>query len=475
MIIFPLIKKFQQFSSFSFTCIAININLEEVIQVQFIEFLNQLLWGRLMPVLLIGIGIYLSIRSGFFQFRKFFCMLKNTVGKVFTSKREKRNGGLSVWESISTALASTVGTGSIIGIALAIREGGAGAVFWMWVSALIGSIIKYAEIVLALRYRRKDRAGFWVGGPMYYLRDGLNSRVLSFVFAIFCLCTCFGIGNSVQANAISSVLKSQLHVDSKVTGVVLALLVAVIIFGGLKKIASFNAKLVPVMSIFYIACCLGILLIRWKSLPFVFIKIFKEAFSLPAALGGVSSYGFVLAMKNGFSKGIFSNEAGLGSAPIAHASCESEDFEEQGLWGMFEVFFTTVVICTMTALVILSSDLQNFTSFSGTDLAVYAFESSVPIIGSFCLVLSIVLFSFSTILGWAFYGEVCLNFLSKNSKRYLWIFRLLLIITLYLGATGELSRIWTVAELLNGFMAIPNLIGVLFLSEKVFSLTKDHF
>ncbi len=437
-----------------------------------IENLNSLLWGRILLPLMIGVGVFLTIRLDFLQIRKFGKMFSLTIGKIFNKKSEDADAGLSPWETISTALASTIGTGCMIGVAFAIQLGGPGTVFWMWISALLGMVIKYSEIFLSVTYRKKHSDGSFYSGPMVYLREGVGSPFLATLFTVFCLCATFGMGCSIQANAITSSLKTVLGFDSYICGAFLTLVVGIVIFGGAKKIAVINAKLVPFMSLVYIGCCVIILFLRIKVLPSVFAKIFQEAFSISSLTCGVSSYGMFLAMKNGFAKGIFSNEAGLGSAPIAHGSGQSNHPTEQGIWGMFEVFFTTLVICTLTAFVILSSDSGQILGINAAQLTLYSFESSLPHFGGICVCLSTVLFSLSTILGWAFYGEICLRFLFKNYKKYLILYRVLYVIVLFVGSVGNLDAIWTISELVNAFMAIPNLIGVVVLSGKVCEMTK---
>ncbi len=432
-----------------------------------IEYFNGILWGRVMLPLMIGVGVFLTLRLNFPQIRKFGEMFRLTVGKLFIKKNREERNALSPWESASTALASTIGTGSIMGVAFAIKAGGPGTVFWMWVSAFLGMTIKYAEVVLSVYYRKKSAGSFCYGGPMLYLRDGIGSKILSVCFTILCLGVSFCMGNSIQANAIASSLKHQVNIHPYYTAIFLAILVGSVIFGGGKRIASFNARLVPLMSIVYIGCCIAVLVLRIRTLPSIFSETFREAFTLPAATGGVSSYGLFLAMKNGFAKGIFSNEAGLGSAPIAHGSSESSNAAEEGAWGMFEVFFTTIIICTLTALVVLSSDFWTLQDLIPTDLAVFSFENALPNLGGFCVCASTVLFSLSTILGWAFYGEICLRFLFKNSEKWFLLYRILYVLIVFFGSLGRMEIIWTLAEGMNALMAIPNLIGVVFLSNQV--------
>lgn len=420
-----------------------------------------------MIPILIGTGLYLSLRLGFFQIRNIRKILATVFRQAFSEKNGEKKNGLSSWETLSTALASTIGTGSIVGIAVAVKLGGPGAVFWMWVSAFLGMATKYVEVVLAVKYRQKESTGFFTGGPMYYLRYGLGAKKLAAVFAALCLAVTFGMGNSVQANAISNALFRRFHWNEVYVGVVLAFLVGCVVLGGAKRIASINAALVPFMSALYILACFLIIMMRIQSMPRIFSKIVQEAFSFPAAFGGVSSFGLSVAMKNGFAKGMFSNEAGLGSAPIAHASAESDDATEHGYFAVFEVFFTTLIICTLTALVVLSTDPQLLLHLEGSQIPPAVFEDALPNFGGLCVCICTVLFSLSTILGWSFYGEICLKYLFPNGKIIFKLYRILYVLAVYFGVVGSFDRIWTLSELFNGLMALPNLIGIMLLSKYV--------
>ena len=363
------------------------------------------------------------------------------------------------------------GQGGGIAPALGGTAGGAGAVFWMWVSALLGMVIKYSEVALSIRYRKKIVDLNFVGGPMYYLRNGFGSVFLSVTFSVFCIGACFGMGNMVQANAIAVSLKNQFRANSFCVGAILLLLVAIVIFGGCQRIAKTNAGLVPVMCFVYVFCCIIIVFMRTDALPKVFSQIFQEAFSLPSAVGGISSYGIFSAMRNGFAKGIFSSEAGLGSAPLAHGSSDSGDEEEHGFWGMFEVLFTAL-ICTLTALVILTSESFVATSLSAETLTLFSFEEGLPNFGGFVVCISTLLFSLSTILGWAFYGEICIDFLFPKRKLFRLLFRICYVISVFFGAMGTMQKIWLFSELMNALMMIPNLMGIAFLANRLFSSEK---
>lgn len=437
---------------------------------------NGFVWGPVMLTLLIGTGLFLTIKIGGMQFRKFGYVIRNTIGGLFGNKHHnKDDAGVSPFQAVATAMAGTIGTGSIAGIATAIVSGGPGAVFWMWVSALLGMATKYSEILLSLNYRKKNSKGQWVGGPMYYIKNGLGFKWLAILFAVFAAIACLGTGNATQSNSIAVALESTMGVSPWITGVVLTAIVSVVILGGVKRIASINEKLVPFMAIFYVACALIAIVLNCTKIPAAFALIFREAFNFKAAAGGAAGYGIMQAMHYGFARGVFSNEAGLGSAPIAHAASSTKNPVEQGLWGMFEVFFTTIIICTCSALIILTTDLWNTGAYDGAALSIASFDSIIPGIGGVGVTLSTVFFALSTILGWAYYGEVCVHYLFRKSRNAVKIYRIVYVIMVFIGAVGNLSLIWSISETMNGLMAIPNLIGIIGLYKVVATLTKDHF
>ncbi|MBR5542835.1 MAG: sodium:alanine symporter family protein [Oscillospiraceae bacterium] len=438
--------------------------------------INGIVWGPIMLTLLIGTGLFLSVRTGFLQFRKFGYMLKNTILGVFSkNQHEKDTFGVSPFQAVATAMAGTIGTGSIAGLATAIVSGGPGAVFWMWVSALLGMVTKYSEIILSLKYREKNADGRWVGGPMYYIKNGLNLKWLAGIFAVFAMIACLGTGNATQSNSIAIALESTAGIKPVITGVVLTIIVAAVILGGMKRIASVNEKLVPFMAVFFVVCAAAALIINVRQIPQAFALIFREAFNFKAAFGGVAGYGIMRAMQFGFSRGVFSNEAGLGSAPIAHAASSAKDPVRQGFWGMFEVFFTSIVICTASALVILTTDFWQTGEFQGAALSIVSFNKIIPGFGGIIVTLSTIFFALSTVLGWAYYGEVCIEFLSGNSKRAVLIYRYIYVAFVFIGAIGDLDLIWSISETMNGLMAIPNLVGIIGLCKIVSSATKEHF
>lgn len=439
-------------------------------------FINDIVWGPFMLALLIFVGLFISVKTGFLQFKKFGYMMKKTIfGLGSKDQLKKDNSGVSPFQAVATAMAGTIGTGSIAGLATAIVSGGPGAVFWMWISALLGMVTKYSEIVLSLNFREKNKKGEWVGGPMYYIKNGLNLKWLAGIFAVFATIACLGTGNATQSNSIAVALKSTVGINPWITGLVLTIIAVAVILGGMRRIASVNEKLVPIMAIFYVLSSLIALIINADKIPAAFELIFTEAFNFKAAAGGTAGYGIMLAMHYGFSRGVFSNEAGLGSAPIAHAASSTKDPVQQGFWGMFEVFFTTIIICTCSALVILTTGIWNDGTLSGSALSIASFNEILPGIGGFVITLATVFFALSTILGWAYYGEVCIGFLFNNSKKAVTIYRYIYILFVFIGAVGSLDLIWSISETMNGLMAIPNLIGIIGLIKVVTTATKKHF
>ena len=444
-----------------------------------------------MMVLLIAGGLFLSIKLGFLQFRRFGYTMKNTIGTLFDKNLHKKEAGsVSPFQAVTTALAGTIGTGSIAGLATALFYGGPGAVFWMWVSALLGMVTKYSEIVLSLKYRETNEEGAYMGGPMYYIKNGLGKKWgwLAAAFAIFAMIACIGTGNATQSNSISGIIHSTFNVDLWITGIILTVIVGIAILGGVKRIASINEKLVPVMAVLFIASSVTALILNGDKIPEAFALIFKEAFNFKAAFGGVAGYGILSAMRYGIGRGVFSNEAGLGSAPIAHAASSTKDPAKQGLWGMFEVFITTIVICTMSALVVLTSDvyLDAFHAgvnpiVNGATLSSIAFGEALPTVGSFSfgtVIISVatVFFALSTILGWAYYGEVCAGYLfPKHRRAAVFTYRAVYVIFVFVGAVAEIGIVWTIADCFNALMAVPNLIALIALSGVVVKTTREHF
>lgn len=442
------------------------------------EFINGIVWGPVMLALLIGTGIFLSVRVGFIQFTKFGTIMKNTLGSLAGPEAHKKDeAGVTPFQAVATALASTVGTGNITGVATAITIGGPGAVFWMWLSALFGMVTKYSEVVLAVHFREKNERGEWAGGPMYYIEKGLRMKWLAVIFAIFATFASFGIGNMTQANSISTALQSTVGLDPRISGILIVVIAGAVILGGIKRIAQVTGTLVPFMGAFYVIIGVIALIVNAAELPHALSLIFTCAFNTESIGGGVAGYTVALAIRYGFARGVFSNEAGLGSAPIAHAASSATNPVKQAFWGAFEVFFDTIVICSFTALVILSSGLWD-SGLEGAQLTIAAFGQSLGSLGVLGVTLGTVLFALSTILGWSYYGEKAIEYLFKKYDFVNMVtfgYRVVFVLVTFLGAIGSLKLVWDIADTLNGLMAIPNLIGLLGLSGVVVKLTREYF
>ena len=445
--------------------------------------INGFVWGPVMLALLVGTGVFLTFRTGWIQVRWFGYIMKHTVGSLFHKSSQDHGSNLSPFQAVTTALAGTVGTGNIAGVTGAIFVGGPGAAFWMWVSAFFGMCTKYAEIALAMKYRVADEKGAYRGGPMYYIERGLgkNWKFLAVIFAILGGLASFGIGNIAQSSEIAGAMSGLFHVDPMITGVVLAVVVAVVVLGGVKRIGQVTSYLVPFMAIFYILAGLTVILLRIAQLPAAFGTIFASAFSFEAVGGGVFGYAIMVAMKQGFARGVFSNEAGLGSAPIAHAASSTEEPAEQAIWGVFEVFVDTIVICTITSLAVVLSGLElgaeALSAYASKGAAaVAAFNSILPgTLGGTIIQVSLLFFALSTILSWSYYGERCWGYLSGNNKTVGLIYKAVFVLMCIVGATGSGTLMWDIADTLNGMMAIPNLVALLALSGVVAGITRDYF
>lgn len=454
-------------------------------------FVNGIVWGPAGLALLFCTGLIMSLRTGFFQFGHFGYWMKNTIGAIFTNKNitahtEKEDKAISQFQSLCTALAATIGTGNIVGVATAIISGGPGSIFWMWVMAILGMMTNYSENVLGIFYRRKNAAGEWSGGAMYYLSDGLGSkkgcrklgRVLAVLFACFCVLASFGIGNMSQINSIAGNMNAAFQVPNLVTGILLMVLSALVILGGLKRVAAVTEKVVPVMALFYIVGALTVVLTHVTSIPAAFVSIFKSAFAMKAAGGGVLGYGVSRAITWGFKRGAFSNEAGLGSSVMVHSSSNVKEPVQQGMWGIFEVFADTIVVCTLTALVILTSgfvDLDTghmLTDVQGSALVGQAFSTVFGAFGPKFIAVAILLFAYSTVLGWSHYGTKAFEYLfgTRASRGY----QLVFVVMVVVGATMKLDLAWDLSDTFNGLMMVPNLIGVLSLSGTVAKITKNY-
>lgn len=556
---------------------------------------NGVVWGIPMLILIIGTGIYMSVRTGFFQITRIKTWANETFLAIFKKKsvtKTDEKKAITQFQALSTALAATIGTGNIAGVATAVCIGGPGAVFWMWISALFGMMTSFSENVLGIFFRKKNEHGEWSGGAMYYLEEGLKdkkglrhiAKPLSVMFAIFCVLASFGIGNMAQSNSISSAMQSNFNIPTVITGVVLAVIAALVVLGGIKRIAKVTEKLVPFMAIFYIAGCLIIFVMNFRHIPYVFSSIFKSAFSFSAVAGGVGGYVIKRAVTMGFKRGVFSNEAGLGSSVMVNCASDVKEPVIQGMWGIFEVFFDTIIVCTLTAFVILSSPANSvsfeealnnvstqpqyftinytdgetnlidsdinpkyivasddaaegtYTEYSaktvygqefpvkilnsdnvsgendftfanvmelkgiqakdangnhltnengdpiissieikevnGVPLVTYAFSQRLGLVSGKILAIAVLLFAFSTTLGWSFYGTKALEYLFGTKATY--VYKVIFVLFIIVGCTMKLGLAWDISDTLNGLMAIPNLIGVLTLSGIVFAITKDY-
>lgn len=446
---------------------------------------NNFIWGVPAMICIIGVGLYLSIRTGFLQIRKFPYAMKVTFGRMF-KKKEASDGALTPFQAVCTALAATVGTGNVAGVAGAIAIGGPGAIFWMWISALLGMCTKFAEVTLAVHFREKNRDGELVGGPMYYIKNGLGKqwRWLAYLFSAFGVLTVFGTGNATQVNTITTAIDTALfnfHIISEdmastlnlIIGVVLAALIALILLGGIKRIGQVTEKLVPFMAVMYVILAIGVVVINFRNLPTVFGSIFEGAFHPASVTGGVVGSLF-MSMKKGVSRGIFSNEAGLGTGSIAHACADTRKPVKQGFFGIFEVFVDTIIICTLTALVILCSGVPiGYGAAAGAELTISGFTATYGGWISIFTAVAMCCFAFSTIIGWGLYGTRCIEFIfgSRVNKPFMLVYSLVAIV----GATMNLGLLWSIAETFNGLMVIPNLLAVFLLSGVVVHMVKDYF
>ena len=446
---------------------------------------NNFIWGVPAMICIIGVGLVLSFRTRFLQIRKFPYAMKVTFGRMF-KKREASDGAMTPFQAVCTALAATVGTGNIAGVAGAIAIGGPGAVFWMWISAILGMCTKFSEVTLAVHFREKNVHGDLVGGPMYYIKNGLKKHWhwLGDLFSAFGVLTVFGTGNATQVNTITTAINTALmnyHVISKdavptvnlVVGIILAVLIALILLGGIRRIGQVTEKLVPFMALVYIVLAVGVILFNIGHIPAVFASIVEGAFH-PAAVTGGAVGSFFMSMKKGVSRGIFSNEAGLGTGSIAHACADTRKPVKQGFFGIFEVFVDTIVICTLTALVILCSQVPvSYGQAAGAELTISGFTATYGNWVSVFTAVAMCCFAFSTIIGWGLYGTRCIEFLfgSRVNKPFMLVYALIAIV----GATMDLGLMWSIAETFNGLMAIPNLIAVFLLSGVVVKLVKEYF
>lgn len=457
--------------------------------IKYIEQVNTVLhdfiWGRGMLIIFLAVGLLFTVRTGFFQFRKWRVWLGMTLGQLFKNRKVRRTNdeqSMSQFQAFCTALAATLGTGNITGVATALIAGGPGAIFWMWVSAVVGMMTMYAENVLGILYRYKNRSGKWVGGAMVYMERGLGCKWLAVIFAVFCIFASLGMGNMTQANAMAGGLKEAFYVPTFVTGLAAMVLVGMVLLGGVRRLAAVTERLVPVISLFYIAGGVIVLAANAAEIPRAFHLIITEAFNVQSVGGGVLGYGMRQAMKTGISRGVFSNEAGLGSSVMAHAASDIDSAPVQGMWAIVEVFIDTIVFCTVTALVILTSGVYDQQSVlaniaagmenvDGTTLCGRAFATVIPG-GDKFLALSMIFFAFATIIGWAYFGERTFAYLFGEKSAI--VYKMIYIVMLFPGCVIAPGLVWDIADTFNGFMAVPNLTALILLSGQVVKATKEY-
>lgn len=452
------------------------------------DAVNDVVWGIPMLVLIVGTGIFLTIRNKGVQFRRFGYAMKNTLGKIF-KKTEAGKGEVTPFQAVTTALAATVGTGNIAGVTTAIVLGGPGSIFWLWVTALIGMCTKYAEVLLSVKFRERNKHGDWVGGPMYYITNGLgkNWKWIAVIFSVFGALAAFGIGNAVQVGNITTSVNTAISAFNPdftaaatvnwAVGVIVAIIVALTLLGGIKRLGSVAERLVPFMSVIYIIGSLAVIIGNIGNIGAVFAEIFRGAFDPQSIVGGVAGFSLMKCIEWGVKRGVFSNEAGLGSAPIAHAASSESNPVKQGLYGIFEVFMDTIVICTLTGVSLLISGIvipYGDKASATTALNAMAFGTVFgDKVGSLIIAIGITLFALSTVLSWGLYGSRCCEYLLGT--RIIKPYQILFVVIVIVGATMEISLAWDIADTLNGLMAIPNLIALVLLSGVVVKITREHF
>lgn len=456
------------------------------------SFINGIVWGWPALILLAFVGVLMTCMTRFFQLSHFGHWMKSTIGAIFGDRsvtKHTEDKSISQFQSLCTALAATVGTGNIVGVASAIAVGGPGAVFWMWLIAFFGMMTNYSENVLGILYRHKNEKGEWCGGAMYYLRDGLGSKkgcagigkVLAVLFSCFCLLASFGIGNMSQVNSMVSNVNTAFGIPKLAVGIFLVFAVALVILGGIKVIASVTEKIVPFMVVIYLVGTLVIIFLHIGTIPAVFVAIFKGAFAMKSVAGGVVGSGIALAVQQGMKRGVFSNEAGLGSSVMVHSSSNVKEPVRQGMWGIFEVFADTIVVCTLTALSLLTSGLIDLSTgqltaeaaaIDSNSLMSQAFAQTFGKPGAWFIAIAILLFAYSTVLGWSHYGSTACEYLFKTKS--VMVYRVIFVVIVLAGSLMKAQLAWDISDTFNGLMMIPNLIGVLVLSPLVMKCTKNY-
>ena len=449
--------------------------------IEYIEKIGTILWMPVMLIVLTGSSLILSVKFRFLQIFKVKYIYEETVKTLFNKNKRQKNKTISPFQAVSTALAGTMGVGNIAGVATAIAAGGAGAVFWMWISAFLCMILKYCEVVLAQLYKipKSKTKNDFIGGPMYYISNGIKSKKLAVLFSVFCIFSSFGIGNISQSNTVAEAVENAFGISKLFTGVFLALITAAVIIGGVRRIFSFTSKLIPVMSIFYMIIAVTVIIFNIENLFDSLKMIFTEAFSLRQVGGGVLGFTISRAVRFGVSRGVFTNEAGLGSASIAHAAADTDSPVKQGMWGIFEVFFDTIVSCTLTALAILTADAHRITGLDGINMTAEAFNTVFGEFSGVFLSVAIMLFAIATLVSWNFYGECCVLYLFKNSvlsvrKKAVNIYKIVFVVLIAAGAAANIKIVWSLSDIFNVLMALPNIIAVFMLRSEVYAETVKY-
>ncbi len=435
----------------------------------FVKVLRTFLWGPCTIILILGVGLYVSVATGFFQIFWVKDIFKNTIGSIKKSGEDGK--GLSPVQAVATALAGSLGTGNIFGVATALVAGGPGAIFWMWVSAFLGMMLKYSEVLLSVNYRVCGKDGMYCGGPMYVMEKGLKCKFMGKIFAVFCILASFGIGSTTQTNSAAIALEKGFGLSKVITSVVVTMLFFIVIIGGIKRLGSIAEKVVPFMSITYILMSLIVLFKNSSNLPNSFKLIFDSAFSFKAGVSGGLGYLVNAAMQYGIARSVFVSEAGLGSSPIAHAASNVKSQVKQGQWGIFEVFFNTIVMCTMTALVIISTGALGVCQ-DKEQLTLFAFSKELGSFSSVLLAVCTALFAFTTTMSWCYYAEQSIKY--GFGEKYILIYRIIYILSIGIGGVCAMDLVWQLSDIFNALMAYPNLIAILLLSPKIVQITKKH-
>ena len=445
-----------------------------------IHYIHEMVWGPWLLILFLGIGIIYSVKTGFFQIRKLAYWWKQTIGSIQEEDEEGDKGDVTRFQTACTALAATIGTGNIVGVATALTAGGPGAIFWMWVSAVIGMMTGYAETMLGIRYRYKDKNGAWVCGPMVYLERGLKLPALGMIYSFLCIMVSLGMGSMVQSNSIAETLKYSFQVPTALVGIFLTGLVCLVVLGGISRIAFVSERMIPVASGIYMLFSMVVIMSCYDKIPYIFHVIFQDAFQPVSVFSGAAGFGISKSLQYGISRGVFSNEAGLGSMAVLHGAAENTTPEKQGMWAMFEVFFDTIIICTMTAFVILcmtEGDAAG-SGYDGAALTAFSFSKRLGGLGEYVVSGSMLVFAFATIIAWYYLGKQAAGYLAESLKKrnilYLLqrilrdkIYTLLYLCAVFVGCLAKLETVWEFSDIWNGLMAVPNIVALIFLMKEV--------